>query len=342
MKIGYRGVGVMKAKKEEEILFGMKPVFHSNAVNSPFGDPVLFVRILRERQALLFDSGDISGLSAGDLMKLTDVFVTHMHIDHFIGFDTIIRALLKRETPVTFYGPFGILDKITTKLKGYTWNLVSEYPLVVHVFEIRNKNVRTATFSACNRFEPRDQDEHTHHESVLDTPLFSVRAVDLEHDIPSLGFSLKEKVHINIDKTKLLHFGLQVGPWLNRLKGYIREGLFDAEIDTGSGCHRLSDLKDIYTITEGQKVSYIVDSSPTKENIEEITQFVADSDALYIEAHFLHEDIEHARRRHHLTARIAGEIARNARVRSLHLLHFSSRYRTREKEVIAEAFKWYL
>ena len=126
----------------------MKPSFHHRPVNGPFEDPVVFVRILRDRRALLFDAGDVSGLSTRDLMKITDVFVTHTHIDHFIGFDTIIRILLRRDTPVTFYGPEGIIDRIQGKLRGYTWNLITEYPLVIRVLEIRNENVHKATFKA--------------------------------------------------------------------------------------------------------------------------------------------------------------------------------------------------
>ena len=131
----------------------MKPIFHHKSVNGPLEDPAVFVRLLRERRALLFDAGDVSVLSARDLMKITDVFVTHTHIDHFIGFDTIIRALLRRDIPVTFYGPEGIIDRIEGKLQGYTWNLISEYPLVINVLEIRGENVHKASFRAADKFE---------------------------------------------------------------------------------------------------------------------------------------------------------------------------------------------
>ena len=74
----------------------MKPTFLCSLVNGPFEDPALFVRVLREKRAFLFDVGDVSALAPGDLQKITDVFVTHTHIDHFIGFDSLLRALLRR------------------------------------------------------------------------------------------------------------------------------------------------------------------------------------------------------------------------------------------------------
>jgi len=77
----------------------MKPTFIHRLINSPFEDPTLYVRIVRERRAVLFDIGSIDRLKPGDLQKITDVFVTHTHIDHFIGFDILLRALLRRETP---------------------------------------------------------------------------------------------------------------------------------------------------------------------------------------------------------------------------------------------------
>ena len=70
----------------------------------------------------------VSALSQGDIQKLTDVFVTHMHIDHFIGFDLILRSLLRRERPLRVFGPPGITGCVEGKLAGYSWNLIHEYP----------------------------------------------------------------------------------------------------------------------------------------------------------------------------------------------------------------------
>ena len=55
------------------------------------------------------------------------------------------------------------------------------------------------------------------------------------------------------------------------------------------------------------------------------------------EAPFLHVDEAHARERHHLTARQAGELARAAGARMLAPFHFSPRYPEREQELIDEA-----
>lgn len=83
----------------------MVPVFHPRLVNDPFGDPCLYIDVQRERRAILFDLGDIGGLEAAKVMRVSDVFVSHTHIDHFIGFDHLLRLLLGRGKKLRIFGP---------------------------------------------------------------------------------------------------------------------------------------------------------------------------------------------------------------------------------------------
>src|SRR4030066_2321980 len=162
----------------------MKPTFIHKLINGPFEDPSLFVRILREKRAFLFDIGSLYRLKPGDLQKITDVFVTHTHIDHFIGFDTLLRALLRRESPLRVYGPSNITECVEGKLRGYTWNLIKEYPLKIEVFCIREDKIIASSFHAENYFKRVDNSVSEFCGIILKEPLFTIKAVQLDHQVP--------------------------------------------------------------------------------------------------------------------------------------------------------------
>jgi ribonuclease Z len=318
----------------------MKPTFIHTLVNGPFEDPSLFVRIMREKRALLFDIGNIARLSPGDMQKVTDVFVSHTHIDHFIGFDTLLRALLRRETPLRVYGPSNITDCIEGRLRGYTWNLIREYPLRISVFSVAGDGIIKSGFQAENYFR-RTEDGATDFEGILlKEPLFTVKAAQLDHQTPCLAFSLEEEFHININKAALSEMGLPVGPWLSELKKAIREQLpGETEFTVFGRIHTLKELGKVATITKGQKISYVTDVSITDENIEKAIGLVQGSDTLYCEAYFKDEDSDRAMKRFHLTSKITGRIAREAGVKDLVVMHFSPKYRGRAENPADEAIR---
>ena len=105
----------------------MRPSFHPRLINDPFSDPGLFIPFLFEKKALIFDLGELQSLSSKDLLKISHAFVTHSHMDHFIGFDYLLRILLGREKKLHIFGPPDFFDRVEGKLSAYTWNLVSEY-----------------------------------------------------------------------------------------------------------------------------------------------------------------------------------------------------------------------
>ena len=316
----------------------MKPTFIHCLINKPFEDPSLFVRIIREKRAFLFDIGNISRLSPGDLQKITDVFVTHTHIDHFIGFDILIRALLRREKPLRVYGPSNITDCIEGKLKGYTWNLIKEYPLKIEVFSVNEDKIASTNFSAETSFKRIENGFSYFNGILLKEPLFIIKAIQLDHQVPCLAFSLEEEFHININKASLLDMGLSVGPWLSELKKAIRgdcSGETDFTVNDKS--YKLKELANVAKITKGQKISYVTDVSIHDENIQKIIGFVRNSDVLYCEAYFMDKDKDRALQRYHLTAKITGSLAREAGVKNLVVMHFSPKYREQAESPEDEA-----
>ena len=130
--------------------------FDPALVNDPFDDPGLYVDLAFERRALLFDLGDIGRLTPRKLLRISDVFVTHRHMDHFAGFDQLLRRLLGRDKILNLYGPAGMIDAVGHKLAAYTWNLIGGYDgnLRCRVMEIEEAGrVSSAEFCGRGRFE---------------------------------------------------------------------------------------------------------------------------------------------------------------------------------------------
>ncbi|MBI3988948.1 MAG: ribonuclease Z [candidate division NC10 bacterium] len=325
----------------------MASIFHARLIHDPFNDPGVFVRLQWERRAFLFDLGDLSPLPPGELLKVTDVFISHAHMDHFIGFDQLLRVLLGREKALRLFGPPGILGHVEGKLKGFTWNLVDDYPLVLEVHEIHPGEIRSASFPCRERFERRDLGRRPFHGVLLDEPLFIVKTVHLDHRIPCLAFALEEKVHLNIDKDRLDNLGWPVGPWLGELKRQIQEGRPDESLFVARWRRdekveervvTLGELKvQVVRMREGQKIAYVTDILYSEENRAKVVKLAKDADLFFCEATYLERDLDKAEERYHLTARQAGSLAREAGNRKLVLFHFSPRYRNESRELYREA-----
>jgi len=327
----------------------MRPSFYSRLINGPFDDPGLLVHLSFRKQALLFDVGDLSALSPNDLLKVHRVFVTHTHMDHFIGFDQLLRLLLGRDRRLYIYGPKGFLDNLAGKLSAYTWNLVQNYTdaLVLEATELDGDRATRRTFDCQSGFlasEPlidRFSDHIVHQE-----PAYCVRAVALNHHIPCLAFSLEEKFHVNVLKSRLDELGLAVGPWLAEFKGLLFQGadpVTEVHAPRAASPHTtqtfsLAELSaKITLITPGQKVAYITDALYSAANEEKMIHLAAGADHLFIEAAFMESERAIAEAKFHLTARQAGLIARKARVKQMTIFHYSPRYSGQGHLLEAEA-----
>ena len=85
----------------------MRPLLHPSLVNGRFGDPALYIETLFETRTILFDLGDIGALSPRKIKRLEHILVSHAHVDHFVGFDRLLRLLVGREKKISLYRPPG-------------------------------------------------------------------------------------------------------------------------------------------------------------------------------------------------------------------------------------------
>src|SRR5206468_499598 len=130
----------------------MKTTFRPRLLNGQTGDPALLVSLRWQGRALLVDLGRIDRTPAATLIPIEAVFVSHTHMDHFMGFDQLLRLFLARDATLRLYGPAGLADCVAGKFAGYTWNLTDEYAFTLEVTEIAARQMTSWRFAARQRF----------------------------------------------------------------------------------------------------------------------------------------------------------------------------------------------
>ncbi|HPC46653.1 MAG TPA: MBL fold metallo-hydrolase [Deltaproteobacteria bacterium] len=320
----------------------MRPAFNARLVNGPLFDPVVHARLINRREALLFDCGHFLKLANREMLRLNSVFVSHMHMDHFMGFDRVLRAVLHREKPLHVYGPEGVTHAVISRLSSYTWNLAADYPLSVVVHEIHDREELVCTASARGAFAPsalkrRPRRGHT----VEESPHYCVDTVVLDHNVPCLGFVLREHVHIHIRPDALGRIGCRAGEWLGVLREKIALGLLDdpVEVPVGDAFVEMTAgrlMEEIALTAPGQKMAFFTDFRASRENIERVCEIAHGADLLFIETYYLADREGEAYAKGHLSARQAGALARMLEVSKVVPMHVSPRYHDRLPDIVCE------
>jgi len=86
------------------------------------GLPALFVRYGGER--ILIDCGEGTQrqlMRSSGLVDLTDIFITHLHLDHWLGLPGLLKSLdlRDRERPLQIYGPPGLAEVMAAMRRVY-------------------------------------------------------------------------------------------------------------------------------------------------------------------------------------------------------------------------------
>ena len=321
----------------------MRPTFIARLVNGPLFDPILYVRMLNERRALLFDCGRFRGLADRELLAVETICISHAHMNHFMGFDEVLRTVLHREDPLLLIGPEGIAEKCLSKLRAYTWNLSGTYDLEIRILEVGREYLRTVSTRADTGFGLFSEDVSPRiGNRVAETPRYYVEAAVMDHGgIPCLGYALKETFHVNIRKGALEGKGYLPGPWIGELKVSILTGRLEENIpvttNSGIAGMRAGDLKEeIVILSPGQAVAFVTDIAFTEDNLESLEAVAKGADTLFIEAFYLGELERDACEKGHLTAVQAGMIARRLHAGQAFPMHVSPRYHHRIDDIYGE------
>ncbi|MDX8478929.1 MBL fold metallo-hydrolase [Mesorhizobium sp. VK24D] len=311
-------------------------------VNESFSDPGLLLDFRFGARAVLFDLGDLSALSPREILRVSHVFVSHMHMDHFSGFDRLLGVSLYRDKQVHIIGPPGLTDAVEAKLRAYTWNLLNERSQDFTIFasDWTEAGFATAAAFRARRAFVRQNWQNPDTQFPLDDPEFTIEAATLDHGIPCLAFAFQEKLRVNVHRSRLEELDLPVGPWLTNAKRAVRRGA-DAATEFTPIAGKKVTLGELLraqalVCAPGQRIAYATDLAFCPENVTRLSNLVRGADQLFIEAGFLEEDRGLAASKKHLTAAQAGAIARQAGAISAYQIHLSPRYLGREDELRTE------
>jgi len=302
----------------------MRTLLHPARLHPVTGDPGVWIDIPDEGRAVLLDLPSIEFIPPRKLLRLSHAVVTHTHMDHFIGFDQLLRVALRRERPLAITGPPGFLASVRGRIGAYSWNLIGGYPVHLRVQEVEGETLRAEEYTGSSRMRPVPLPETPFTGTVHAERAFRIEVATFDHGIPVLGVAVREVRHLAVNKDLLMRRGLVPGAWLKGLKDAIRSGA-------------VANTDGLIIEEPGQVVVYLTDLAGTEENFSRAEEFARNADLLFCEAAFLDADRVLAEERRHLTAKQAGTLARRAGAKRLAVFHISPRYEGREAEVLREA-----
>lgn len=250
-------------------------------------------------QILLFDCGEGTQFQfqrAGlSIQRVKEIFISHLHGDHVLGLPGILSsmALLHRTKPLVINGPQGLKDFIALTLE--LTNVQKEFELTLH--EVKQGIISKQT-------------------------QYQVECLPAIHSLPSLSFILRmADTPGRFKAAKAKRLGIPHGP----LRKQLQQG---QPVTTSEG--RVIQPNDVLGPSrKGVSFVYSGDTAPNlklAEAAKHVTLMVHD-------ATFLDEHRERASEYLHSTAMQAAQIALQAKVTQLALIHISPRYQTSKKHV---------
>ncbi len=243
-------------------------------------------------QQFLFDCGEGTQrqmrMVGINFMRTDNVFLTHLHADHFLGLGGMIQSMdfLERDTDLNIYGPKGTKETINHLLSAGTFGLDS--------FDVKVHEIKPGL--------------------VMEEGKFQITCAKTLHTQNSLAYCFEEKPHREFLKKKALELGVPEGNLFSKLQ------------DGHSIKVKGKTIRPSQVLSDpilGRKVVYTGDTKPC----DSVIKLAKGADVLIHECMFSQEDFEKVKDMAHSTTKEAAEVAKKANVKQLYLVHFSQRYK---------------
>jgi ribonuclease Z len=226
------------------------------------------------------------------LQRINQIFISHLHGDHYFGLFGFLSSvnLLGRTKKIEIFGPKGLKKIIESHLEST--ESVLQYPIEINELAI-NEGEKS---------------------QIFENKVLKVQAFNLNHSIPCLGYLFEEPKRKRRINTEMVDY-YQVP--LKFLKN-LQEG---EDFENTDGRIIQNNVLTKEPI-KNRRYAFCTDTS----FFPEIVPFIYKVDLLYHETTFLQKDKDRARQTGHSTTFCAAKIAKLAKVDTLLIGHYSTRY----------------
>ncbi len=311
-------------------------------------DPLLLVRVRPTGRSLLFDCGQLHHLAKRTLRSIDAVFVSHAHMDHFMGLDHLVRHTHVSPRPLDLFGPPGIAERVGHKLAGYDWNLAESWWRSIFVHELHKKRIDHHCFAGCRGYTGELlHSEELHGDEIFRSPYVTVAARIVDHALPVLAFRLTEREIFTIDGDKLKQQGLQPGPWLRELKRRWQADDLDGrpievmrETAQGAWPVTVGNAAALYQRLRADRpaasLGYVTDLGCSEDNRAILKDLLSGTSLLCCECTFLAGDHDKARASRHLSSSDLNRLVGELRPKALLPMHLSKAYLQKPEVIFDE------
>lgn len=223
--------------------------------------------------------------------RISQIFISHLHGDHFFGLIGLLNtlSLVGRKSSLVIYGPPGLNDVLTVHFRAS--QTVLSFP--VQFVELRA----------------------TQPDVIYENEQLTVSAFPVQHRIACWGFIFREKPKLRRINKDVMPVSISVENILALKNG---ENVLHED---GSILYQNKDF------TLPPRKSRIYAYCADTRYFDTLAEWVQGVDLLYHEATFMDQERSLAEQRYHSTTLQAATIAMRAKVDTLLIGHFSSRYR---------------
>ncbi|HBA88116.1 MAG TPA: ribonuclease Z [Geobacter sp.] len=301
-----------------------------------FDDPLLLVRVRPTGRAILFDCGKIHHLAKRVYTSIDAIFISHAHMDHFMGMDSVIRHSHASPRTIDVFGPPGLSGRMANKFACYDWNLADTFWGNFRVSEVNNDgSIASTLFSGPQAFAATPEGERT---GVLyGNRHLTVTAVHCEHRIAVLAYRVDEGAAFVIDDARIADEGVRKGEWLKTMEKMFHNGAMEGspirypwsrgdiveervEHDAAALYRRIRKLE------KPASIGYVTDIGFSEGNMESIAGLLEGVSLLVCECAFLASERKKAQLSRHLCSTEFNMMLDRLRPSYVLPMHFSKTY----------------